>query len=52
MSKRIVKLIVISDFVSHQARTRVVDPRLPFRDSASPRPARGVSLAIANSRML
>ena len=50
MSKRVVRLIVISDFVSHQ-HIRALYPRLPFGMSLFPRPAHGVSSPIASFRM-
>ena len=52
MSERLVRLIVISDFVSQSAcqHTRVMYPRLPFRVSPFPRPAHGVLSPIASFR--
>src|SRR6267154_5799428 len=51
MSKRLVRLIVLSDFVSQSAHQHTLS-RLPFRVSPFPRPARGVSSLIASFRML
>jgi hypothetical protein len=52
MAKRLVRLIVISDFVSPSAHQhiRAMYPGLPFRVSPFPRPARGVSSPIASFR--